>query len=144
MRFTVLCVLWISLSVPLLAESAHADVGQCWVMFVYQSQMRLDDKQQQEIGERLTTAHMNSRGSDRHVLLICYLDSDEPGDLYRISPTKSQFGTTLEGYRITAKDFEAMRLAVAALEKDFKVNGGPKPRFRKIASDTPRDSKKTQ
>ncbi|MBX3450844.1 MAG: hypothetical protein KF777_14860 [Planctomycetaceae bacterium] len=118
-----------------LGSTAAADVGQCWVLFVYRPaghKSVLDAKQQQEIGERLTKAHLNSDVSDWHIVFVCYLDDDpaNPDLVYRISEPKDGFPKVAEGYQITARDFPAMRQAIAVVEEDFK-KGGPKKRVLK-------------
>ena len=121
-------------------RSARADVGQCWVMFAYMPadhKDHLNMKQQQEIGERLTTAHMSSNGSDRHVVFLCYINSSEPELVYHITEPKEKLHPASEMYRITARDFTAMREAIAVVEQELK-GGPPLPRIRKTTPEKAR------
>ena len=129
-------MVWMALalfSVAAAGRSARADVGQCSVLFYYMPsahKSHLNAKQQDEIGERLMKAHMSSGGSDRHTVFVCYLTSDDTDVIYRITEPKDKFEPASEMYRISARDFTAMREAIAVVEQEFK-GGPPLPRIRK-------------
>ena len=131
---------WMALALLLVASSgrpACADVGGCEVWFAYAPsthKSHLNAKQQDEIGERLTQAHMRSGGSDRHIVFICYLKSDDNSDeIYCISEPKHKIEPASDIYQITARDFTAMREAITVVEQEFK--GGPSG--RRIRKTTP-------
>lgn len=129
-------MMWMALALFIVAaagRSARADVGQCTVLFHYvpsAHKSHLNAKQQDEIGERLMKAHMSSGGSDRHTVFICYLTSDDSDVIYRITEPKHKIEPASEIYQITARDFTAMREAIAVMEQEFK-GGPPLPRIRK-------------
>ena len=108
----------------LTCHPVHADVGQCWVMFVYHlsPKLKLDASQQEELGKRLMDAHAASSESDGHILFVCYVDTGETGVLYRISETYAEVGHRVNGYRITATNVDGLRLAVREVELASKEN----------------------
>ena len=115
------------LLMSLTCHPVHADVGQCWVMFVYDltPKLKLDAGQQEELGKRLMDAHVASSESDGHIVFICCLDTGatgETGVLYRISETYAEVGHRVDGYRLTATSFDGLRLAVREVELASKDN----------------------
>ena len=115
------------LLMSLTCHPVHADVGQCWVMFVYNlaPKLQLDASQQEELGKRLMDAHAASSESDGHILFICNVDTGYPGEtgvLYRISETYAEVGHRVNGYRITATNVDGLRLAVREVELASKEN----------------------
>ena len=128
------------LLMSLTCHPVHADVGQCWVMFVYHltPKLKLDASQQEEIGKRLMDAHAASSESDGHILFVCYVDTGETGVLYRISETYAEVGHRVNGYRLVAPSFDGLRLAVREVELASKENNitalGSGPRKKVLPS----------
>ena len=127
------------LMIVLHIQSAHADVGNCSVLFAYTPESPLDAKQQTEIGKRLLDAHIASSESDGHIAFICRIDTGDTGvkgKLYRIRETKVD-GVT--GYDLSAPSFDGLRLAVREVEQASKINSiyGLKSGAREKVSSAP-------
>jgi hypothetical protein len=135
----VLYVFSAILMIVLHIQSAHADVGSCFVLFAYTPESPLDAKQQTEIGKRLLDAHMASSESDGHIAFICRIDTGDTGlkgKLYRIRETRID-GVT--GYGLSAPTFDGLRLAVREVEQASKINSiyGLKSGAREKVSSAP-------
>ena len=110
-------------AILMMCEDIKADVGQCWVMFVFSVEDQLNAEQLQEVGRSIMRAHEKSRQSDGHILFICLISRNrqEREILYRID--KTAMGTGIDpvhGYRITASNFLGIQHAVAEVEAAFR------------------------
>ena len=106
-------------------QTAEADVGACWVMFVYVPEAPLTAEQQQEIGRRLMRAHHLSDISDMHAAFVCYIDiyaKANPRTLYRIGETQVGLSGGVTAYTLTAPSFRGLQKAVVEVEAAFKQN----------------------
>ena len=120
------------------SRPVRADVGQCWVLFVYNSvpKATLTARHQKELGERLQNAHAGSSESDGHTIFICEIDTNgdgKKGVRYRIRETSAYLGHQVKGFRLTASSYKNLRLAVREVELAARENSsaGLKPGVRK-------------